>query len=127
MNAKQSVIALALLVATAGAAAPSDTTKQPELEPIGALDIEKPKAAGAPYTVTFNANSGGCTGNADFRLEIQKSGDAQTLKVIRLKEDVCEAYFPSGARIKLTTSDLAVDLPVVVANPIFVHAPPLSF
>jgi hypothetical protein len=70
--------------------------------------------------ITYQVISGGCTKKADFNVNLTVNQNQRIeLKLLRNKQDFCEAYLPYGTNIKFSWTELGLKAGsmVKVANP----------
>jgi hypothetical protein len=95
------------------------------LEPVSGVEIQQSiynnspdgKPHAGPAQVTFKAWSGGCSRSSDFALKVTKTAGKQTLTIVRLQQDMCEAV-AHLQQFTISTSDLDSNAPTNLANPI---------
>ena len=68
-------------------------------------------------TLQVRVQSGGCTSSEDFRVDTTVRGSVATIKIVRLKQDFCEAYLPEGTNVQLSTKLPASASKLKIANP----------
>ncbi len=71
------------------------------------------------HTIGFQVASNGCTNKEDFKLEVLESHPIQ-LRLIRLREDLCDAYVPLGKGFLFTYRELGLSpgAQIRVVNPL---------
>ena len=87
------------------------------LEPVTVTKVTFDGSGNASLHV--NVATGGCTGAGDFRVVVSARGNGQSLRIDRVKQDVCELYAPQGTTIDLPVSGLRRGT-TFVENPLFV-------
>jgi hypothetical protein len=103
-----------LFAAGDAAAAPAAASA---LEPVTVTEVVH---SGDTTSFTLNVASGGCTRADDFRVVVAQEPTRQTVRIVRLRIDACEAFAPRGAHVVVKTKDVAADKPAFVENPLFV-------
>ncbi len=96
----------ALLFSTSSAFAESQ-------EPVNVVSIVRsgnlmpPVSPGSlKTTLKLRVASGGCTSAADFAVNVKTTKTIQSLTIVRVNQDVCEAYLPEGAIVEVKVKGL---------------------
>jgi len=75
-------------------------------------------STGMPLTtITFQANSNGCTDADSFQAKVAQTPNGQKLSIVRLRPDHCRAFFPQGTEVVLRTGVVGFGK-LFIANPI---------
>lgn len=74
------------------------------------LEEKKPELKFKNATVTFNAQSGGCTSKNSFLFHISKANKKQIkkMKIVRFP-DICEAFVPDGVNLNFSYHELGIN------------------
>lgn len=72
--------------------------------------------------IEADVSSGGCTSSADFTVRVKVTQKDQTLTIVRVKPDACEAIV-RPVRVEIDTTALlnSHQFPVRIANPLLVE------
>jgi len=129
-NMKKSVISFMAVTLSLGSSAFASGGFTPlpiQLEPITVKsvvlegDFMPPLPEGSTgkplTTITFQANSNGCTDANSFQAQVTQTPNGQKLAIVRLRPDHCRAYFPEGKEIVLSTSVVGFGK-LFIANPL---------
>jgi len=127
---KNSIISFVAVTLSLGQSAFADRGLTPlpiQLEPITVKsvvlegDFMPPLPEGSTgkplTTITFQANSNGCTYPNSFQAQVTQTPNGQKLSIVRLRPDHCRAFFPEGREIVLRTEVVGFGK-LFIANPI---------
>lgn len=67
--------------------------------------------------LTVQVDSSGCTDEASFRVDKRVVAGGLQLKIVRIRPDICRAFFPEGTEVKLTVPDVGFTDNLFIANP----------
>ena len=72
-----------------------------------------------PLTVLkVQVDSNGCTDAEDFKVVVTDAIGGKQVSIIRVKPDLCRAFFPQGTEVELTTGFVGFGQKVFLANPV---------